>query len=368
MKLGCFQSNRGLRQMAYGDFVKAARELGYAAFDVPPGDADAVELCLRSGATIHATGAVIPPDLSRDPDVQQAIVSQMRAAVESAAAHDIGVITHLVGRDPSLSGDENIAIFRDVYTPIAAHAEATGVRLAFENWPRNGTMLAITPEMWDAMFTAVPSSALGLCYDPSHFYWLGIDYIQPIFDFADRVYHAHAKDTEILASGRNYYGIYGRQLSSTQAGSWWRYRLPGYGAVDWAKYLDALYQIGYDAVLSVEHEDPVWSDTPEQALRGLQLSRQFLRRSWLDDDSPGMWRRDNKGPGKVDFSRPFWGSTARIRPQAMPITPARIRADPPARSPVPPSPCRSDEVGRCAVPDPGSAHSTGPANQAPGPG
>ena len=46
--------------------------------------------------------------------------------------------------------------------------------------------------------------------------------------------------------------------------------------VDWFRYLDTLYQVGYDGVLSVEHEDPVWDATPELAVRGLQLARQFL--------------------------------------------------------------------------------------------
>jgi sugar phosphate isomerase/epimerase len=176
-----------------------------------------------------------------------------------------------------LDGDENITIFRELFTPLAAHAEAKDVKLAFENWPRNGTMLATTPEMWDAMFNAVPSPALGLCYDPSHLYWQGIEYIQPIWDFRDRIYHAHAKDTEILPAARNCYGIYGRQLSETAQPNWWRYRLPGYGEVDWHRYVDTLYQIGYDAVLSVEHEDPVWSVPSERALRGLQLARRFLK-------------------------------------------------------------------------------------------
>ncbi|NJN83256.1 MAG: TIM barrel protein [Caldilineaceae bacterium] len=200
----------------------------------------------------------------------------MKTAIDRAASDGVRVITHLIGRDTSLNGDDNIAIYREVYTPIGAHAEAKGVRLAFENWPRNGTMLAITPELWDAMFNAVPSPAIGLCYDPSHFYWLGIDYIQPIWDFADRIYHAHAKDTEILVKGRDQFGIYGRQLAATEPAQWWRYRLPGYGHVDWFRYLDTLYQVGYDGVLSVEHEDPVWDATPELAVRGLQLARQFL--------------------------------------------------------------------------------------------
>lgn len=47
--------------------------------------------------------------------------------------------------------------------------------------------------------------------------------------------------------------------------------------MNWPRYLDTLYQVGYDAVLAVEHEDPVWSDTPELALRGLELARNFLQ-------------------------------------------------------------------------------------------
>ena len=77
-------------------------------------------------------------------------------------------------------------------------------------------------------------------------------------------------------AGRNQFGIYGRQLEATTPSQWWRYRLPGYGDIDNIRYIDTLYQVGYDAVLSVEHEDPVWSDTPELAMRGLQLAQQFL--------------------------------------------------------------------------------------------
>lgn len=276
MYLGCFQSNRSLHQMEYDHFVHAVFDLGYRTVDVPALNDQAVATCRRLGFLLYATGAVVPRDLSRDAQEQEALAQRMTEAIDWAHKHGIGIITHLVGKDPALSGDENIAVFRDVYTPIAAHAEKRNVKLAFENWPRNGTMLATTPEMWDAMFEAVPSLALGLCYDPSHFYWQGIDYIQPIHDFADRIYHAHAKDTELLSAGQNAFGIYGRQLERTAPAQWWRYRLPGFGAVDWHRYLDALYQTGYDQAFSVEHEDPLWAGTEEQALQGLRLSHQFL--------------------------------------------------------------------------------------------
>jgi sugar phosphate isomerase/epimerase len=277
VKLACFVSNKGLRQIEYPQFVQNVKDLGYTAVDVPLAIPDAAERCRALGLEVGAAGPIVPPDLSAESSVQEEIVAQVNAAVDALSAQQIPTLVILIGRDTSRNGDDNIALYKEVFTPIAAHAEEKGVRLAFENWPRNGTMLAITPELWDGMFNAVPSKAIGLCYDPSHLLWLGIDHIQPIWDFRDRIYHAHAKDTEILPAGMDQYGIYGRQLSTTDARNWWRYRLPGYGAVDWTRYLDTLYQVGYDGILSVEHEDPVWESTPELALRGLQLARQFLQ-------------------------------------------------------------------------------------------
>jgi sugar phosphate isomerase/epimerase len=277
VKLACFVSNKGLRQLEYPHFVQKVKELGYTAVDVPLNVPDAAQLCRSSGLEVGAAGPIVPPDLSAESSRQEEIVAQVNGAIDALAAQQIPTLVILIGRDTSRNGDDNIALYKEVFTPIAAHAEEKGVRLAFENWPRNGTMLAITPELWDGMFNAVPSRAIGLCYDPSHLYWLGIDHIQPIWDFRDRIYHTHAKDTEILTKGMDRYGIYGRQLSSTGERNWWRYRLPGYGAVDWTRYLDTLYQIGYDGILSVEHEDPVWEETPERALRGLQLAQQFLQ-------------------------------------------------------------------------------------------
>lgn len=276
MLLGCFQSNQGLRRLDFADFVTQAAELGYTAVDIPLGVPDAAARCRSLGLAINSAGPLFLPDLSMENARQEEIVRSLTNAITQAAAQQVPTITALIGRAPDRSGDENIAIFRDIFSAPAEQAAGLGITLCFENWPRNGTMLATTPEMWDAMFNAVPSAGLGLCYDPSHFYWQGIDYIQPMWDFRDRIKHAHAKDTEILLDARNRYGLYGRQLAGTAQPTWWRYRLPGFGGVDWPRYVDTLYQIGYDAVLSVEHEDPVWSETPELALRGLALTHRFL--------------------------------------------------------------------------------------------
>jgi len=58
---------------------------------------------------------------------------------------------------------------------------------------------------------------------------------------------------------------------------WWRYRVPGLGQVDWVRLVDAMYEGGFDGVLSVEHEDPVWGGTEERVEAGLEVARRTLR-------------------------------------------------------------------------------------------
>ena len=121
-----------------------------------------------------------------------------------------------------------------------------------------------------------------------------------------RIYHAHAKDTEFVAAGQNRYGLYGAQLAQTAPREWWRYRLPGYGVVDWRRYLDALYQVGYNGVLSVEHEDPEWSATPEQAVRGPKLATNFLARMLVKWRAGASWNKQKKGPDSSSNPAPFF--------------------------------------------------------------
>ncbi len=283
MKLGCFQSNTALREMEYAAFVEAVARLGYAAADIPLGEANAAESCRQHGLVVHSAGPLFLPDMSEEDARQEEIARLGREAIDSAAQQGVPTVTTIIGRAPGRNGDENIALFAELFTPLAAHAESKQVRLAFENWPRNGTMLATTPELWDAMFTAVPSPALGLCYDPSHLYWQGIEYIQPIWDFRDRIYHAHAKDTEILMAARNRYGTYGRQMAATEPASWWRYRLPGYGAVDWRRYVDTL--------------------VPDR------LRRRVERRA----RGPGVERHRRPGPARAGADAPVPGADAGVR-------------------------------------------------------
>ncbi len=162
---------------------------------------------------------------------------------------------------------ENLQIFKEVYGPIAKHAEERGVRIAFETAGRGGPEgnIAHSPELWDAMFETVPSPAIGLSFDPSHLVWLQIPNIPDVIrQYGSRIYHVDGKDVEILWGRLARQGILGS--------SWWRYRLPGVGVLDWSAIISALRDIGYDDAIGIENEDPLC-----RGLAGVKFAAEFLR-------------------------------------------------------------------------------------------
>jgi sugar phosphate isomerase/epimerase len=76
---------------------------------------------------------------------------------------------------------------------------------------------------------------------------------------------------------RNRVGVFG-QLVDRQpwVSGWWRYRIPGLGEVDWPGVVRTLRDSGYDGVVSVEHEDPVWSGDLDRVREGLSIAERTL--------------------------------------------------------------------------------------------
>ena len=188
-----------------------------------------------------------------------------------------------IGRDPGRSVAENLREAERVFPPLVEYAGERGVRLMIENcvmegWHPDGYPgnLAYSPELWEWMF----GLGLYLNFDPSHLLWLGIDPVAALKPYVDHVAHAHAKDAETFPAERDRYGFFGRTSTREQDPwdmGWWRYRVPGLGAVDFPHYVDTLYEGGFDGVLSVEHEDPVWGGSPELVEAGLRIAHNNLR-------------------------------------------------------------------------------------------
>ncbi len=201
---------------------------------------------------------MIPPRDRRIVATKLRIAGKKRA-LDLASGSGVEVVVGSCGKfSPKL--DENVKRYAEVYPEIADYASSRGVKLAYEIWP--GFNFAYTPDKWKMIFDAVPSRALGLNFDPSHLVWQFVDYLAAARNFAERIYSFHAKDTEIIPSRLSEVGITGD--------GWWRFRIPGWGSVNWNALISVLIEKKYSGIISVEHEDPLF-DYEEGLKRGLSF-------------------------------------------------------------------------------------------------
>lgn len=272
-----------LAKEALPDLAGWAASAGFAAIDAEttwsPVDRDTlVAAGLRPGPMrIRASLA------DSDPATRDAAAGLARDAIDRAVALGLDTVWTLPRNFRNdASPRANFAAALETLPGVVAHAERAGVRIAIENCPFEGQNPVCTPEAWDALFAAIPSEALGICMDPSHAVWQGIDYLRATREYAPRVYHVHAKDTEIQPEGMYRYGVAGPVIEEAldedgwPRHGWWRHRLPGLGGVDWVGFLSTLGDVGYAGLVTIEHEDPLWGGDPERVRRGLARSRAFL--------------------------------------------------------------------------------------------
>lgn len=229
-------------------------------------DARRVQELMENRALLITSLAAYTNLTDGDPQKRQANIDHVHKAIDIAALLGVEVVCTLAGL-PAPGKNKLKVIEEDcsqVFPPLLEHARQKGIRIALENWyATNIQNLA----HWQRLFEVVPDPALGLNFDPSHLLWQDIDYIEAVDKFADRIFHTHAKDTEIKAHVRRWVG--------NQDHSWWRYVIPGMGQIRWGEYIAALRANKYDGVLSIEHEDHAVG-REEGFLLGKKYLEQFL--------------------------------------------------------------------------------------------
>jgi len=244
--------------------------------NLTPARADEVNLLfVRHGMSISCL-TYCDNNLDPDPAVREARLAHLRKVIDAAALLGVRNVSTFIGRNPQLNLADNLREAQRVFAPILDAAGEKGVRVGIENCPMPGWQveglvgnIAYAPALWDELFMLLPHDNLGLNYDPSHLLWLGVDYIDAARQYVDRIFHVHAKDTEVLDGDLAYRGI------GTLTG-WWRYRMPGWGEIDWRALISTLIEAGYDDVLSIEHEDPIWEGSTEKVKGGLILGQRYL--------------------------------------------------------------------------------------------
>ena len=224
--------------------------------------------------------AYYPNMMDSDPEKKEAAVEHLKNLIQASAKLGVNMVTTFIGRDQNKNVEDNLELVKEIWPPIIRLAEEQGVRIAVENcpmlfgpdqWP-GGQNLMTTPAIWKKVFEILPSEKLGINYEPSHFVWQMIDYIKPIYEFKDKIFHVHYKDIKIYPDRLNQVGIMAYPLEFMSP------KLPGYGDVDWGKYVSALTDIGYDGYTCIEVEDKYFEGSKEKVLDSLVLSKRYMER------------------------------------------------------------------------------------------
>jgi sugar phosphate isomerase/epimerase len=258
------------------------RYAGVTHVDVTDFSAEQAEMVRQ---TVSAVGIEIsglgyyPNPLAPDRAEAQQAIEHIGKVIRAAKVLGVGHVNTFIGRDWTKSVDENWPRFQEVWKPLIQLADEHGILIGIENcpmlfsrdeWP-GGKNLATTPAIWRRMFAEIPSANFGLNYDPSHLVWQHMDHVRPLYEFADRIHHVHAKDVRVNRGHLNDVGIMATPLEYHSP------KLPGLGEVDWGRFFSALCDIGYRGPVCVEVEDRAYEESLESRQDALRQSAAFLR-------------------------------------------------------------------------------------------
>lgn len=197
------------------------------------------------------------------------------------AAPKLGLtnVNTFVGRDWTLSVDENWPRFLSTWQPLIKFAEDCGVKVGIENCPMSfsrdewpgGKNLATSPAIWRRMFHDIPSDHFGLNYDPSHMIWQMMDPLAPMREFREKLFHIHAKDVRLDHHRLNDVGIMAFPAAYHTP------KLPGLGDVPWGPFFGVLSEVGYRGPVCVEVEDRAYEGSLADREAALRQSATYLR-------------------------------------------------------------------------------------------
>lgn len=222
--------------------------------------------------------AYYPNIMDENLEKREYYINHLKKVIVASRKLGINMVTTFVGRMQTKNIEENFEELAKVWPPIISFAEKNGVKIAIENcpmlftsdeWP-GGQNIATSPANWRKMFEIIDSEFFGLNYDPSHLVWQQMDYIKPIYEFKDKIFHVHYKDIKVYEDKLDDVGIMAYPLQYMSP------KIPGYGDVNWARYTSALSDIRYNGYTCIEVEDGAFEENEESVLNSLRLSKRYM--------------------------------------------------------------------------------------------
>jgi sugar phosphate isomerase/epimerase len=299
MKLGFVSAI--LPELSFEELVDFASERGYESVEVccwPVGKAerryagithidvdtldfsranDIKNYLREKGIEISALGYYPNP---LDPDEEKSLfyVNHIKKVIDASEILGVNKINTFIGRDKDKSVNENFESFIRIWNPVILYAESKKVKIAIENcpmiftsdeWP-GGNNLASTPAIWRRMFSEIRSDYFGLNYDPSHLLWMQMDYIAPLYEFREKIFHVHLKDARVYHDKLNEVGIMAAPLEFHTP------KLPGLGDINWSRFISSLHDIRYTGHVCVEVEDKSFEGSLDDRKYSLVLCKRYL--------------------------------------------------------------------------------------------
>jgi sugar phosphate isomerase/epimerase len=240
---------------------------------------------------------VLPPDVWGDGDpegVRTRAAERMKDTARAAAAFGVPVVTGFTGSpiwhqlysfppNDWAQIERGYEEFAERWGPIIDVFDAEGVRFALEVHPTEIAYDFVTTRK--ALAAIDRREGFGINLDPSHFIPQFLDPAAFAMEFADRVYHVHVKDSQVMLDGRR--SILGSHIDFGEADRGWTFVSPGHGDVDFEALFRVLNRIGYDGPLSVEWEDS------------------GMDREWGAADAVSFLRQTDFAPSSVAFDAAF---------------------------------------------------------------
>lgn len=272
LEVACWPKGKAERRYAGVSHIDAERLTQQEADEI-------LDKCREKNIELSAL-AYYPNTLDPNPQKRRSNIDHLKKVIDASVMLGVNLVTTFIGRDQYKSVEENLKIVSEIWPEILHYAGNRKVKIAIENcpmlfgeeqWP-GGQNLMTTPEIWKKVFEILPDDNLGINYDPSHFVWQMVDYIQPIYEFRARIFHVHYKDIKLNPKKLSRVGTMAYPLSYMSP------KLPGLGDIDWKEYIKALENIEYDGYACVEVEDKDFEGSSDRILDSLRLSKEYIER------------------------------------------------------------------------------------------
>jgi sugar phosphate isomerase/epimerase len=227
--------------------------------------------------------AILPAYVWGDgkPDgVNRRAAEELKNTARAAQRLGVGVVNGFTGSSiwhllysfppvPQSMIADGFRLFAERFNPILDVFGECGVRFALEVHPTEIAFDIYTAQ--EALKALDHREEFGFNFDPSHLHWQGVDPVEFLRAFPDRIYHVHIKDAIVTLDGRS--GILASHLNFGDARRGWDFRSPGRGGVNFEEIIRALNQIGYNGPLSVE-----WEDSGMDREHGAAEACEFVRK------------------------------------------------------------------------------------------